>query len=674
MTESWSDFLGLDRAAVGHGLRLALAAWLALAIAVGLHIANPYWAAMPIWVVTQATRGLLLERAVFRVLGTLIGAAAGFGFMRLTGNPWALFALLGLWVAVAAGLTHLLRGVHAYAALLAGMTAAIVVLPTLLAPASSAALGLARVECTLIGVCVVTAVTGLFTPDSARADFYRRARDLAADAVDFAATMAGGAELAPHAASERRILAEITEIDAAAALVSAGSIEGYRRLHDVTALAVSSLAVMAAGRALRGRRLRGGALPEGIEARLRADAVHLRRGGGELGVPAGVAAGVAAAWAAEDAAPALRRLHDALTRLLAAAAALAAEPVAADARSFGSKAVYLAPHRDWRLARRTGVVAGGGTLLAAVAGYLSGWPAGELTALGVCIFSMVLSTQPVPRTAAAKLLGGMLAGIAVATAYRFLVQPRIDGFLPLMVSVAPVLVVGGLARAGRRTAIPAIDFNMGFLLAGQIGMGAAGAAAILGGSAALGLAAGVVCLGFILMPTPPYRRAMAAAEAIRRDLARLIARREPTGPARWHPRTAREILRLTLQLSRAGALLPEEGRAEAGGAGASRKTADRSPPAFGAPGGILAALSFGHAIGDLQDAAADPALDQPSRASARAALATLHRFAADPQGIAQALAAQARGVADGDTRAAIEDAAGALAAGAALFAFGLADR
>ena len=85
-------------------------------------------------------------------------------------------------------------------------------------------------------------------------------------------------------------------------------------------------------------------------------------------------------------------------------------------------------------------------------------------------------------------------------------------------------------------------------------------------------------------------------------------------------------------------------------------------------------MSFGHAIGDLQDAAADPALDQASRASARAALATLRRFAADPKGIAQALQAQARSVADGDTRAAIEDAAGALAAGAALFAFGQADR
>ncbi len=668
MTDSWSDFLGLDRAAVGHGLRLALAAWLALAIAVGLHIDNPYWAAMPIWVVTQATRGLLLERAVFRVLGTLAGAAAGFGIMRVTGNPWVLFALLGLWVAVAAGLTHLLRGVHAYAALLAGMTAAIVVLPALLRPASAAALGLARVECTLIGVCVVTAVTGLFTPDSARADFYRRARHLAADAVAFAAAMAGGAELAPHAASERRILAGITEIDAAAALVSAGSIEGYRRLHDVTALVVSSLAVMAAGRALRGRRLRSGALPEGIEACLRDTALRLRHGGGEPGVPA--------SWAAEEAAPALRRLHDALTRLLAAAAALSAGSVAADARSFGSKAVYLAPHRDWRLARRTGLVAGGGTLLAAVAGYLSGWPAGELAALGVCIVSMVLSTQPVPRTAAAKLLGGMLAGIAVATAYRFLVQPRIDGFLPLMASVVPVLLVGGLARAGRKTAIPAIDFNMGFLLAGQIGMGAAGAAAILDGAAALALAAGVVCLGFILMPTPPYRRAMAAAEAIRRDLARLIARREPTGPARWHPRTAREILRLTLHLGRAGALLPEAGALlpEEGRAEASGKPGGRSRPRSGAPGGILAALSFGHAIGDLQDAAADPALDQASRASARAALATLRRFAADPRGIAQALQAQARGVGDGETRAAIEDAAGALAAGAALFAFGQADR
>ena len=61
------SWLGLDRAAVGYALTLFLAATLAFAIASLFHVQNAYWAAMPIWVVAQAQRGLMFERAVSRI-------------------------------------------------------------------------------------------------------------------------------------------------------------------------------------------------------------------------------------------------------------------------------------------------------------------------------------------------------------------------------------------------------------------------------------------------------------------------------------------------------------------------------------------------------------------------------------------------------------------------------
>src|SRR5690606_40556027 len=56
---------------------------LAFGIASQLHVQNAYWAAMPVWVVAQAQRGLLLERAIFRVVGTLVGAFIGFAILTL---------------------------------------------------------------------------------------------------------------------------------------------------------------------------------------------------------------------------------------------------------------------------------------------------------------------------------------------------------------------------------------------------------------------------------------------------------------------------------------------------------------------------------------------------------------------------------------------------------------
>ena len=56
---------------------LAAAAWLAFAIASLLHVEHAFWAAMPTWVLAQSSRGLVIERALFRLLGTLIGAGLG---------------------------------------------------------------------------------------------------------------------------------------------------------------------------------------------------------------------------------------------------------------------------------------------------------------------------------------------------------------------------------------------------------------------------------------------------------------------------------------------------------------------------------------------------------------------------------------------------------------------
>ncbi|MBV1799452.1 FUSC family protein [Siccirubricoccus sp. G192] len=367
MAASIGQFLGLDRAGVAHGLRLAFAAWLAFAIASLLHLGNAYWAAMPIWVVSQSSRGLLLERGFFRIIGTALGAGAGFGILQVTGNPYLELAMLSAWVAANAGLVHVLRGVHGYGALMSGMTAAIVVLPSVLMPGASGAIALARVECTLIGVVVVTLVTGFWTPDAPRQDFYKRVRRLSSDAVAFVAAVLKDLPQEEGAALEQRILREMGEVQAAASLVTAGSIEGYRRLHHVHALVTVSLAVIAAGRALD-QRLRREGMPSGS---LPDDIAWLA--GSLLAAPQAAAERRMrlARIAAID-----PRLADTLGRLIRAEAVFGTEPRGADARSFGSKATYLAPFYDGRWAVESGLVAGGATFLAAVLAHVSGWPAG----------------------------------------------------------------------------------------------------------------------------------------------------------------------------------------------------------------------------------------------------------------------------------------------------------
>jgi uncharacterized membrane protein YccC len=611
--------LGLDRAGLAHGLRLALAAVLAFAIATLLHTGNAYWAAMPVWVVSQSARGLLLERAAFRILGTLLGAAVGFTLIHLIGDPVILLLLLGGWVAMNGALVQLLRGVHGYGALMAGMTAAVVILPSVLHPHHAAALAVSRVECTLIGVVTVTLVTGFWTPDAPRRAFYARLRSLAREVLAFSATMLRGLAPEEAAAEERRMLRELAQAQAEAGLVSAGSAQGYRRLHHVDSLAVAALGVMATAQVLGLERHRGPgtqALAAALEELSSAPDERAR----------------AAILARLDAEP---RLAEPLHRLLRAEAAFAEETPAADARSFHRKAILLAPHADLRLAVETGLVAGTATALAALLGLVSGWAQAELAALGVCIFSMVLGSLPSARKAAPVMATGVAIGVLAALLYRFLIQPHVTTQAGLILSVLPFILLGGLARASRRMMGPALDANMCFMLASQAVLPAVtDRAIILNEAAALMLAAGLVSGAGALLPSRAPRRAARATRAVGDELETLARRPVASGEAT--ARASRGLLRLGLHIERAIGPDPVPG------------------------GGLLAAYNLGAAILRLRALLADPSLEAGASAVISDALQALAGMRADPPGTAARL--EALLPAAGPAEPVLRDAAGALRA------------
>ncbi|WP_408583187.1 FUSC family protein [Paraburkholderia tropica] len=71
------DSAGRFEASAIFALCATVAALLALTSAYLLGIDSPRWAGMTVWLVAQTTRGLLFERAVARLVGSIIGASAG---------------------------------------------------------------------------------------------------------------------------------------------------------------------------------------------------------------------------------------------------------------------------------------------------------------------------------------------------------------------------------------------------------------------------------------------------------------------------------------------------------------------------------------------------------------------------------------------------------------------
>lgn len=622
MLATLTSWLGLNQASAKQALLLAASAWLAFAIAASLHVENAYWAAMPVWVVAQPLRGMLLERALFRVLGTLLGALTGFVILTLTSSTQQ---LIGLAASVAgfSALTHILRGSTAYGALMAGITTAVVAIPSLLAPQDNWTLAYARVECTLIGVLTTTLILGVFTPRAPRNTLYWKARQLAADAIELSASYVEGSA-AP--CRELAILRTLNEIDTHARPMSAGSLVGLKRLRHIDELLLSSLSLMAAAQALA-----AGLRPEPEAAGRQAKRLRLLAQRLRMDDP--LRSQLTTPRQSPRSLPPKRhaRLEEALRLLWQSAIELTEEP---KDRIAPRASPTLLPYRDWRLASRTGLISGLGTLLCAWA--VASYPgqASELAATGVCIFSMILGSLKQPQKQAPHLLLGVAAGVAVATIYRLVLQPQVSGLLDLIVGLFPFILFGALLHSSSRFGLPAVDANMCFLLASQAGMPAAGTIEVMTGSGALLVGALSVGVGFLLFPRRPEESLKLMARAISRDLAKLL-QGHAWSRERWLARCGRTILLLM----------------------SNAQTVGSAPPQ-----GLLALLNLGQAIIDLHELSRDPR----HSAIASEALSALGDFAGAPHATAQFLQALSRGTSERWLIASLQNAAQALLASAGL--------
>jgi uncharacterized membrane protein YccC len=115
-----------------YGLRLWASICLALYVAFWLELDNAFWAGTSAALVCQPHLGASLRKGWFRMIGTLVGAVAIVVLTACLPQARAPFLIgLAFWGAACALVATLLRNFAAYAAALAGYTAAIIASDTL---------------------------------------------------------------------------------------------------------------------------------------------------------------------------------------------------------------------------------------------------------------------------------------------------------------------------------------------------------------------------------------------------------------------------------------------------------------------------------------------------------------------------------------------------------------
>ncbi|CAB3763278.1 FUSC family protein [Paraburkholderia humisilvae] len=145
------------------GAEAVLSVVLSVALAHMLHLTNTWWAAISGFAVMQTSFHGSLERATYRVLGTLLGALVGVVVGPLIGDrPWLFIPMLGV---IGGACVYCGNGaVASYAWVLGGITSMLVtyeahILVSMEKTASFAALRVAEV---LVGVLSCVVVAGLF--------------------------------------------------------------------------------------------------------------------------------------------------------------------------------------------------------------------------------------------------------------------------------------------------------------------------------------------------------------------------------------------------------------------------------------------------------------------------------------------------------------------------------
>ncbi len=153
MPQSTSAVLRSDAQAILFSAKSFAAAMLAYYLALSIGLQRPSWAIITVYIVSQTSVGASLSRSVYRLVGTLVGAAATvFIVPTFVNQPILCSAMLGLWIAGCLCLSLLERTPRGYAFLLAGYTASLIGFPAVSVPGTIFDLAVIRVEEIAIGI------------------------------------------------------------------------------------------------------------------------------------------------------------------------------------------------------------------------------------------------------------------------------------------------------------------------------------------------------------------------------------------------------------------------------------------------------------------------------------------------------------------------------------------
>ena len=195
--------------------RTFAAAMIALYIALALELPRPYWAMATCYIVSNPFVGATRSKALYRALGTMIGAAGAVVIVpSFVESPIFFSVLVALWTGTLLLLSMFDRTARSYVFLLAGYTLPLIALPAVTNPTAVFDLAISRTEEITLGIVVASIVGTVFFPSRLAPTLIERTDAWFRDAAFYASeTLSGRLAGAQISAARQRLAATVNGLE-----------------------------------------------------------------------------------------------------------------------------------------------------------------------------------------------------------------------------------------------------------------------------------------------------------------------------------------------------------------------------------------------------------------------------------------------------------------------------
>lgn len=568
-----SAALRSDGQAVIYAAKSFAAAMLAYYLALSIGLQRPSWAIITVYIVSQTSAGASLSRSVYRLVGTVVGAAATVIIVpTFVNQPILCSVMLALWIAGSLCLSLLERTPRGYAFLLAGYTASLIGFPAVSAPGTIFDLAVTRVEEIAIGILCAGLIHRFVLPVRIAGRFNSTlAQTLAIARQRIADTLAGK----PVAAETLRLALSLQFLQGINHHLpwddglSVPHRQARKAIHDRLAR------LLIVNGELYDRLQRSGPPPDDLQALLAEAEAWLT--GPQAARSAPSADGLLSRCErlivryAADAQTMDEALRLSLARHLAEAIRLLQESERLAKAVYRRRSPALPPdagaakgyvfHRDPLSALRTSF----GAFVIILSGCLiwigSAWPDGgtAVSILGVCC--SLFASFDAPAAHLVKYLIGCVWGVLFSLLYSFVLLPQVNEFALLAAVLAPVYLLAGSLQARPATTFMAMGITLTLPILCELGASYRGDfATAINTALALFIAVGYAAFGMRLLQTVQAETAIRRLLTLcQRDIRRAARGRLAHNAHRWTnlmiDRTALLLPRLPQSGPAAGQLL-----------------------------------------------------------------------------------------------------------------------